>query len=693
MTKQNNFIVDVVPLTRIPLSRQQYFSYLSKEKIPQGALVIIPLFKRELRGIVLKNRQDFERVGNIKLKYITKIVENNYMDENQFRLAEFISDYYLSPTGVALKLFSPRITKSRKLKKIISPLKIKKINLTTEQKKAVSEITKKNSNFPACQDPRLPGRHCGQVALTGRQIPNSKFLLFGPASSGKTEVYLNSMKEILNKEPGSQFLVLLPEIILTPQAIDRYSQYFKKNEIAVLTSKVSKGEFYESWRKIKAGKIKLIVGTRMAVFAPFRNLKIIFIDEEQDISFKQWNMNPRYDARTAAEKLAEIHRAKIVLGSATPRIESFHKALNKEYELLKLPDLKIKTERKPKIDVEIVDMKKERWENNKSFLSNKLKDEIDFALKNKMQTILFVSRRGMNNFSICANCRTVLRCPRCKRALIYTNKGVYRCLHCSYESEVFIICSKCKGMVFKNYGVGTQKIEKEIKNIFPGARVKRADLESMKNRKDIEELYANLSSRKIDILIGTQMITKGWDLKGVGLIGIMDADALLSFPDFRSDEKAYQLISQVIGRAGRTGSKFSGKAMIQTFQPENKVMKYSSEMNFEKFYKEKIADRKSLRYPPFIRLVKITFINSNPNKVEKETEKLYHELIARLEKFKTISIARPQYPLPPKIRDNYRKQIVIKIKNIPAGLPPELKKILTKLNNNWIIDVDPISII
>jgi primosomal protein N' (replication factor Y) len=665
---EKKFIIDAIPLTRIPLSRQQFFSYEYSQKLPAGTLVSIPLFRRILNGIVINSRDDFHRLGNIELKKIGKVLEENFLTGKQIELAKFISDYYLSPIGVVLKFFVPKQVKSREPKPVTHSRIYKKIKLTKEQEEAVKKIA------------------------TSYKLQVTGFLLFGPSSSGKTEVYIHSIKKIKNIHKDAQFLILLPEIMLMPQALERYGAHFKPEEITVLHSKITKGEFYGNWQKIKSGKAKIIIGTRIAVFAPYKNLKLIVIDEEQDVSFKQWDMNPRYDARKVAQILAQMHQAKIVLGSATPTIETYYSAKKGEYGLIKLPKLDIPNAKflTPGATAEIVDMKKERWVKNYSPISKILRSEIESALKNKSQTILFINRQGVSAFSVCEKCKNVLRCPRCDRALVYNASGTYKCLHCNYETEIFATCPKCKGMVFRNVGIGTQKIEKEIIKSFPGAAVKRVDSQTMKKPEEQKRVYENFSRGKIDILIGTQQITKGWDLPSVSLAGIIDADNLLEIPDFKTDERAFQNIVQVAGRVARVGKRQPGKVLIQTFNPENFVIKTAAAMDFENFYDREIDERKILKLPPFARLVKLIMRSANISRIEKESK----QTSEKLSKFKSVNlkISEPQDPLISKIRGNFRKQIVLKISG-NKEIPDKLGKILSKLGSEWIIDIDPISLV
>lgn len=666
MPVAKEFIIDVVPLTRIPLTRNQSFSYLHAEKLSPGTLVSVPLFSRSIEGIVLKNRADFHRLGNIKLKKINAVLEENFLDEKQLQLAAFISEYYFAPLGIVLKSFVLKRVKSRKKTAASSASKKKNIRLTAEQQAAVNAIAK------------------------NLKPKTQKYLLFGPASSGKTEVYIHSMLKLQEQNENFQSLVLLPELTLTPQAIERYSEYFATQKIAVIHSKLPKGQLYAAWQRIKNGEAKIIIGSRMAVFAPFRNLGLIVVDEEQDMSFKQWDMNPRYDARTVAEKLADLFACPLVFGSATPRIEDYWRSENDHYRLLKLPRLSIPDAglKLPDTKIELIDLKKERWTKNYSPISKKLQSEIAYALKNKLQTILFVNRQGMSAFSVCAGCKTVLKCPQCDRALIYDREGIHRCVHCRYKTSITPRCSKCGGITFSNVGLGTQKVEKEILSLFPGARVARADNLTMQAPHAQTELYASFKNREIDILIGTQMISKGWDLPSVALVGIIDGDNLLAFPDFSAAEKAFQNITQAAGRVGRLGAKFPGQVVIQTFYPELAFWKTLAAKNFLAFYQQEIKERAALKFPPFARLIKLVFQDYSAKKAGAEAQRVFEKL--KSSSGQGMKVSEPQDAFLARIRGRYRRQILIKT---GKAAPESLKNILRSLPSGWIIDIDPISII
>lgn len=664
----NVFIVNVVPLVKVSISQNQVFSYSFVEKLNPGTLVEIYFSGRKLKGIVLNSYSANEKnLGRgFEIKKIEKVLAQDFLSAKQIELAQFIADYYFSSLGIVLKSFAPQITMVRNLKKVANPSEKKNIILTKEQMKAVRKII---SN------------------------PKRKFLLFGPSGSGKTEVYIHSILEIRKRkeELASQFLILIPDAFLTPWAIERYTQYFKSEEVVVLNSRLSKGQFYASWEKIKSGSAKIIIGSRLAVFAPFRDLTLIAVDEEQDMSYKQWDMNPRYDARRVALKLAEIWKANLVLGSATPRIETYFQAQENNLELLKLPYLGDIDEKKLETQTFLVDMKKERWKKNTSSLSQKLKSEIAWTLKNKKQVFLFVSRQGLSSFSICASCKEVLRCPKCDRALILNNEGLYCCLHCTFKTSLTPKCVKCGNLVFSNLGIGTQKVEREILNFFPGARILRVDSQAAKKTGALEKIYAEFSQGKADILIGTQMVSKGWDLPNVSMVGIMDADNLLSLPDFFSYEKAFQTMLQVAGRTNRPQSKFTGVVILQTFHPENAIFQMVARRDYKSFFQKEIEERKNLSLPPLGKIIKLIFQDYSREKIESATEKIM--VLLQKNKDARVKIFDAHSPLLSKTRGRFRKQIVIRLKGQNSSISDNLKKNICFLPNGWLIDVDPISLI
>ncbi|HBO16870.1 MAG: Primosome assembly protein PriA [Candidatus Moranbacteria bacterium GW2011_GWE2_35_2-] len=666
---KEKYLVSVVPLTKIPLSREQFFYYLSNTTIPSGSLVEVSLGKRKINGIVLDSKNDFTRSGNYRMKKIEKILEESFLTEKQIALAKFISEYYFTSLGIVLKMFVPDRVKARATRKKFSIPKpeIKNIVFTKAQNSFINKIYHKNCKL---------------------KVVKCQALLFGPSSSGKTEACIQVIAKLSQLDPDTQFLIIVPELTQISPIAERIFAHFDENEIAILHSKIPKGQFYSNWQAIKSGKIRVIIGTRQALFAPFKKLKLIVIDEDHDVSFKQWDASPRYESQKIAEKLTDFFRAHLLLSSATPRVENYYLTESEKYKLIKFSHLNIGNNA---THIEVVDMKKERWVRNKSPLSRKLRGEIEYALKNKLQTILFVNRQGMSAFSVCKKCKEVLKCPKCRRALIYQKKGNYKCLHCSYKTSDFPTCPNCKEMIFENVGIGTEKILRELRKNFYSARIEIADNQTMKSQEVREKIWRDFSDGKIDILIGTQMITKGWDLKNVGFVGIIDADGLLSFPDLFTNENAFAHIVQAAGRTGRPGSRFPGEVVVQTFQPENFVIKSAIENDFRKFYEKELGERKELDYPPFGKLIKLIFQDQNEKKAKKETDRVFQILEWVSEDLDGTRIYPPQNCMLSNIRGKHRKQIIIKYKTKDVDL--KIKKAIQSLGPGWIIDRDPISII
>jgi primosomal protein N' (replication factor Y) len=657
--------LEVAPLTSLPLTRGQFFTYASDCEVRPGALVSIPVTTRTLKGVVFSSHNmsiGAQKMPPFKVKHIISVLREDFLTSEQLKLALFISKRYFTSLGRCLVHFTPQSAKARAKTELAAMQKkapSKTIRPTTEQKDAIERIA----------------------------LPSTKpFYLFGPASSGKTEVYIRSIKAKL--KPGDQALVLVPELTLIPQEIERYGEAFGAENIAIVHSHITTGAFYETWARIARGEAQVIIGTRQALFAPFKNLRLVVVDEEQDDAYKQWDMSPRYDGRTVAQELAHIHHANIVFGSATPSIERFHKAYTHLYTLLTLSPLPIQ----PRYEIKLINLRFERHNKNFSSLSEELMAEITLALKAKRQTFLFINRQGASSFSVCGNCKTILKCPSCERALVFdVPLGIYRCLHCPHKSSAFPACVSCGGLQFKNVGTGTQKIERDIMKRFPYSKVARIDRQTMQKKGAQEKVFHDFAQGKIDILIGTQMATKGWDLPNVALVGMIDADSLFAFPDFKTDENAFQHILQAAGRMARIGSACDGKALIQTFYPENPTLQKIQTKDYLTFYKETAEQRKMLFYPPFGRIIKIIYQHEDGKKVEKETHKIYIKLAAIAENNRNLRISEPQYPMAAKIREKYRKQIVIRCAEQELSI--DLVNFLLKLAKDCIIDIDPVSLI
>ena len=449
-------------------------------------------------------------------------------------------------------------------------------------------------------------------------------LLNGVTGSGKTEIYMSLIDKVLSE--GKEAIVLVPEISLTPQIIQRFRSHFKE-EIAVLHSALSDGERYDEYRKIIRKEVKIVIGARSAIFAPFTNIGIIIIDEEHSNTYKQ-DHNPRYNAIEVAFLRGKTYNAKVVLGSATPTIESYARAKKGYYELV---ELKTRANNAVLPLVNIIDMTKEIRKGNKMF-SKELLLSIEDRLNKQEQILLLINKRGYSNYLMCESCGSVRKCPNCDITLTYhKTSDMNRCHYCGYAENNTKICSDCKKDSLRQMGYGTEKVEEELIKLFPNIRTLRMDIDTTTKKGSHEEIIKSFMNHEADALIGTQMIAKGLDFPLVTLVGVINADTILNLPDFRSCERTYDLLSQVSGRAGR--SSLPGKVIIQTYNPDNYSIKLSKTHNYEEFYNEEIKIRKKLYYPPysFVALIKIggkdfkeTINESNKigdylrNKVEKE---------------------------------------------------------------------------
>lgn len=479
-----------------------------------------------------------------------------------------------------------------------------------------------------------------------------QFLLYGVTGSGKTEVYLQLIGEALKQNKTA--IVLVPEISLTPQMIDRFIARFNKDEIAVLHSKLSIGERYDEWNKIKENKAKIIIGARSAIFAPTENIGIIIIDEEHDSSYKSEAV-PKYDAKEIAKKIAKENKCPLVLGSATPDLVTYHKACEEKIKLLELTK-RANNSKLP--DVEIVDLKMELANGNRSMLSIALHDAIEQNLKEKRQTILFLNRRGYSTFIMCRECGYTVKCKNCDISLTYhKTENKLKCHYCGYEENVVTICPECQSTKIRYFGTGTQKLEQEINKIFPQATTIRMDVDTVTKKNSHEEILNTFKNDGIDILIGTQMVVKGHHFPNVTLVGVIAADSSLNIDDYRANERTFQLLTQVAGRAGREN--LDGKVIIQTYNPENFSIQCAKEQNYEMFCDTEIALRKQLKYPPFCDIILIGFNSLVEKEIIEVSNKVYKYLKNNLDEQKFIVLKPMPSPID-KIQNRFRWRIIIK---------------------------------
>jgi primosomal protein N' (replication factor Y) (superfamily II helicase) len=508
------------------------------------------------------------------------------------------------------------------------------------------------------------------------------FLLHGVTGSGKTEVYLQAIEKVLNK--GKEAIVLVPEIALTPQMVFRFKGRFG-SKVAVFHSGLSKGEKYDEWRKIHRGEVKVVVGARSAIFAPFKNIGIIIIDEEHESSYKQED-NPRYHARDVAIYRGKFHHCPVLLGSATPALESYARGKKGVYKLLTMAE-RVNNRLMP--EVEIVDMREQLRKGNRSMFSEELLMMLRQRIERKEQSVLFLNRRGFSTFVMCRDCGFVLECPHCALSLTYHRKSnSMRCHYCGHEEGVPSTCPSCQSEYIRYFGTGTQKVEEEIAKVLPGVRVLRMDVDTTRRKGAHEKILDAFGEQKADILLGTQMIAKGLDFPNVTLVGILAADTMLHLPDFRASEKTFQLLTQVSGRAGR--HELPGEVVIQTYTPEHYSIELASKHDFVGFYEAEMVHRKRLGYPPFYYLVLISVSHPDVLKAANVTEKIAKHLENNLSQ-KSIILGPVVSPIA-RIKDRYRYQCMIKYKNEP-NLINSLREIITHYNkeihkNNLQISID-----
>ena len=511
------------------------------------------------------------------------------------------------------------------------------------------------------------------------------FLLFGVTGSGKTEIYLRALTQVIAK--GKRGICLVPEIALTPQTVERFASRFPRH-VGILHSGLSLGEQFDEWQRIKEGKCDVVIGPRSALFAPQPDLGLIIIDEEHEWTYKQEDKSPRYHARDVALKLAQLTGAVVILGSATPDIDSFHKAQLGKYHLVELKERITPHGYSPLPKVDIVDMKEELKAGNTSLFSRSLLAAMKETLARAEQIILFLNRRGTATFIQCHNCGFIFRCPHCSIALTYHSaEKKLTCHRCHYAIPVPQACPQCFSHRLKFLGIGTQRVADEVKQLLSRARLLRWDRDVTTKRHAHEELLSSFRDHRADILIGTQMIAKGLDLPQVTLAGIISADTGLNLPDFRAGERTFQLLCQVAGRAGR-GLK-AGKVIIQTYSPENYAIQAAAKHDYVHFYNQEIAYRRQYNYPPFSHFIRLVYYHANNDLCRREAERVRDTILNEQERkgITNLSLIGPVPAFAARVRGRYRWQLILR-----GSAPARVLSGIT-LPQGWTLDVDPVGVI
>ncbi len=503
-------------------------------------------------------------------------------------------------------------------------------------------------------------------------------LLHGVTGSGKTEVYLQALAAVIAQ--GKRGIVLVPEIALTTQAVQRVAGRFPER-VAVIHSELSAGERYDEWRRIRDGKVDVVIGSRSALFAPISNLGIIIVDEEHEAAYKQGERKPTYHARMSALVLGNILHIPVVLGSATPSVETFYRAEQGMYRLVELPG-RIGASLPP---VEIVDLRAELHTGNTSIISRRLQEELEQVLNKRQQAILFLNRRGAASCVLCRDCGYTALCDRCDIPLTYhSTERILLCHYCGRNSKMLQFCPNCNSSGIRYFGLGTEKVQETIQRAFPDARILRWDKDTARNRRAHEQLLDRFANREADIMVGTQMIAKGLDLPGVTLVGVVSADIALNLPDYASPERAFTILTQVAGRAGRGAE--AGRVIIQTFNPQHFCIDAASRHDYHEFYQAEIEARQRYGYPPFRQFVKFTYSHENRHRCQNEALLLAERLNTWIERLQlpATDIVGPAPAMMERIRSKYRWQLIAR--------GPNLHRLLRVVDApNWEVDIDPVS--
>lgn len=643
-----------------------------REKVRVGAQVLVPFGRRRDIGYVIGLVETTEFSG---IKKILEVLSAEpIFEEKAVLFARWVSQYYLCYFMTALRCVLPpgkgirkqkserdkQETENRDQSTKISELEASRI-LTGSQQKAYDQIKK---------------------AIDGNKP--EKFLLYGVTGSGKTEVYLQAIAHLLSL--GKSAIVLVPEIGLTPQMVGRFRERFG-DSVTVLHSDLTEKERRTNWKKVFTGEARIVLGTRLALFAPVKNLGLIVIDEEYETTYKS-EKSPRYHVREAALYLASLHAAVVVLGSATPAIETYYKAETGEYHKLSMPE---RIDARPLPPVEIVDMRKELRAKNFSVLSLLLQEELGSCLEKKEQAILFMNRLGYFTFVMCRECGLTVECPKCSVSLSYysSNRNL-RCGRCGCTAPLPNVCSRCNSSSIKYFGAGTQRIADEAGKLFPSARILRYDRDAVSKRGSHAVIFSAFAEGKADVLIGTQMVAKGLDVANVTLVGVVSADTALNLPDFRSAERTFQLLTQVAGRAGR--HHLPGKVIIQTYTPEHYAIQAAAKHDYEDFYRQEIEHRRELGYPPFSQLISLLVTGPEERKVEKAAE----DLRMFLEKRLTEGILGPVPAAIARLSGEWRYRILLKgtnLEQLQTAVKETLEKAVIPSGARVAVDVEPVGLL
>ena len=717
------------------------FSYAIPEymqsKIKIGQALLVPFGRQGMINAFCVGFSDY-LPEDIKAKTITKIIEETPLFTSEYlKLLEWVANYYCTDLVTVLNAAIPLKLLEKSLKtelsveyvrdfgatkrqlQILELLKQKgKVNLISFEKLAkTTRATIKKLEALGCvriteeeiyrnpldilninkKEELFKLSDTQQKVYEGitKQIKEEKspqILLHGITASGKTEVYFKLIDDTIKS--GKNVLFLAPEIALASQLTKRLARKFGTKDVAIWHSSISEGERYDVWQKLYKNEIKILAGARSAVFAPLNNIGLIIIDEEHEGAYKQTSPAPRYDARLVARKLAEFNNCPLILGSATPDISSYYKAVNSDhlYEMLtRYNNAKV-------APVTVINMQEYGRAAYKSLISKPLQLAIQETLDNKQQVILLINRRGFSTYTQCQGCGHVIECPNCAIPMIYHSKdNMLKCHYCNHVEYFPDVCPNCGFDGIKTSGTGTQKVEQYIKDLFPNNVVERIDSDVLVRKGEHIRLLEKFQKGEIDILVGTQMIAKGLDNPNVTLVGVISADASFNLPDFRASERGFQLLTQVAGRAGR--GEFSGKVLFQTYNPEYYALESAKAQNYSKFFEQEIKSREDFDYPPFSQIVRLVLSSQNKFRAEKAAQEITLRLCTMIEKFgfcERLEVLGPTPCVIERINSYYRFQILIKNRLEEKGhqfISSFLNKVSAPKDIRLTIDVDPLDIL
>lgn len=658
---QNKILIaDIVPDANLPSGITQTFSYsVPKElegKIKKGSVVRIPLRKKNIAGVVFGLREKSAVAEKYELKEITGLIDDRFeLPPQLIELCEYASEYYRSPISLVIKTVLPDIVKNKSRKDVLL-----------------------NVNSPIKDMPEA----MFEKILAGLKAKN---LLIHDLDSRRHSLYLKILNRL--QQENGQALLLFPEYFDIYNFSSFYIKALGRENVSILTSGLTKNLYYHEWKKVMDGKAKLVIGTRQAVFAPFKKLDLIIIDGEHSSNYKQWDMNPRYNAINICNTLSSLWKAKLILSSPSPSVETFFRSKAGELETINI------TRASPEKRYEIIDMKTEREKKNFSVFSEKLKEELLKAVYDRKQAVIFLPKLGLNTVTKCKDCEYMAHCEDCS-TLLSTFKDNLYCTHCKKKSELMKKCPKCGGQNISSFGYAIETVENEIKNIFSNKNIgiSRLDSTVAENKSQQKKIYETFTKGKIDILIGTQMAIKNWNLENLSLIAILFPEIFFNQPDFRSRERSFQFLSGLKNETSPTS-----QVIIQTFNKENEAFASMEADDISIFYEKEIQFRKGVSkigYPPFSSLIKLIYKNEDKDKCKKEASDLFEIIYKKINSSENLrdsfEIIRPYPAQNFKEYGKFRYYIVIKCSTQNIALR---NIVLSEVKKDWIIDIDPDSLL